>query len=287
MVNIIDRDTAVCISLAARPGNHGNRFHNFLYAELGLNFLYKWFTSSDIGATIGGIRSLGIRGASVSMPYKESCMPFLDALDPSAKAIDSVNTIVNDNGKLTGYNTDFIAVRDLLRDCPVPTTKSFALLGAGGMAKAVLAALIEVGYTDGVVLSPRNPERGAKLAARYGVESDVELGDRRPALIINATPIGMAGGSEADSLAYNESVVRTADCVFEVVYLPPTTPLVNLARSLGKTVITGDQVMVRQATAQFELYTGVRPSAEQIEQAEEFSADPDAYLATHTLATSH
>lgn len=281
MVNMIDRDTVMCISLAARPGNHGNRFHNFLYAELGLNFLYKSFSSSDIGATIGGIRSLGIRGASVSMPYKESCIPFLDALEDSARAIDSVNTIVNDGGRLTGLNTDFIAVRTLLDDYEVPPTTPFALLGAGGMAKAVLAALIDAGFRDGIVLSPRNPERGRELAARYGVEADTELGDRRPGLLINATPVGMAGGPDADALAFDEDAVRGADVVFDVVYLPADTPLVNLARAEGKTVITGDLVMVRQAKEQFELYTGVAPTDEQIDRAELFSADPDAYLASH------
>jgi len=281
MVNMIDRDTVVCISLAARPGNHGNRFHNFLYDELGLNYLYKSFSSSDIGATIGGIRSLGIRGASVSMPYKESCIPFLDELEDSARAIDSVNTIVNDGGKLTGLNTDFIAVRTLLDDYEVPPTTPFALLGAGGMAKAVLAALVDAGFRDGVVLSPTNPERGRDLAARYGVEADTTLGDRRPGLLINATPVGMAGGAESDALAFDADAVRAADYVFDVVYLPAETPLVNLARAEGKTVITGDLVMVRQAKEQFALYTGVTPTDEQIDRAELFSADPAAYLASH------
>lgn len=280
MVNRVDRDTVMCISLAARPGNHGNRFHNFLYAELGLNYLYKSFSSSDIGATIGGIRSLGIRGASVSMPYKESCIPFLDALEDSARAIDSVNTIVNDDGRLTGLNTDFIAVRTLLDDYAVPPTTPFALLGAGGMAKAVLAALVDAGFRDGVVLAPTGPERGRRLAERYGVAADTELVGRRPGLLINATPIGMSGGPESDALAFDEDAVRGADYVFDVVYLPAETPLVTLARAEGKTVITGDQVMVRQAKEQFALYTGVTPTDEQIDRAELFSADPDAYLAS-------
>lgn len=280
MVNMVDRDTVFCMSLAARPGNHGNRFHNFLYAELGLNYLYKSFTSSDIAGTIAGIRSLGIRGTSVSMPYKEACIPFLDELDPSARAIDSVNTILNEDGRLIGLNTDFIAVRSLLDEYAVPTTASFALLGAGGMAKAVLAALTDAGFHDGVVLSPFDADRGRQLAERYGVESDVELGERRPGFLLNATPIGMEGGPDADSLAYPAEAIGAASAVFDVVYLPPTTPLATLARSLGKTVITGDQVMVRQAKEQFELYTGVRPTDEQVARAERFAADPEGYLAS-------
>jgi shikimate dehydrogenase-like protein len=81
----IDKDTQLFISLAARPGNVGTRFHNFLYRELGLNFIYKAFTTRDIGSAIGGIRALGIRGCAISMPFKEAGIEYLDELDASAK----------------------------------------------------------------------------------------------------------------------------------------------------------------------------------------------------------
>jgi shikimate dehydrogenase len=70
----INKDTQLCMSLAARPGNFGTRFHNFLYRELGLNFIYKAFTTRDIRSAIGGIRALGIRGCAISMPFKEACI---------------------------------------------------------------------------------------------------------------------------------------------------------------------------------------------------------------------
>jgi shikimate dehydrogenase len=271
-MNVVDRDTVLCISLAARPGNHGNRFHNFLYAELGLNYLYKSFSSSDIGATIAGVRSLGIRGVSVSMPYKESCMAFLDALDPSAAAIDSVNTIVDDDGVLTGYNTDYLAVRSLLSDVD---REPFALRGSGGMAKAVLAALVDAGFTDGFVVA-RNESAGRALARRYGVtwlaESALgDLGDQAP-LLANATPIGMAGGPEAHELAFPLDAVRAARTVLDVVYTPRVTPLVRLARELGTRVVDGASIMELQALEQFVLYTGVRPTADQVTRAEAYAS---------------
>jgi len=102
----INKDTQLCISLAARPGNFGTRFHNFLYRELGLNFVYKAFTTRDLRAAIGGIRALGIRGCAVSMPFKEDCIELVDELDSSARRIMSVNTIVNTDGILKAYNTD-------------------------------------------------------------------------------------------------------------------------------------------------------------------------------------
>ncbi len=270
MLNVIDRDTVMCISLAARPGNHGNRFHNFLYAELGLNYLYKSFTSSDIGATVGGIRSMGIRGAGVSMPYKESCMPFLDAIDPSAAAIDSVNTIVNDAGVLTGYNTDYLAIRTMLVEHGVASDQDVVVAGSGGMAKAVVAALRDTGFRRVTVLA-RTPERGRALAERYGFDAVTELGDRRPAVLVNATPVGMAGGPESEDLPFPEEVVRAASTVIDVVYLPASTPLVRLATQLGHTVLRGDEVMRLQALEQFVLYTGVRPSDEQVDRAEEYA----------------
>ncbi|HWS56927.1 MAG TPA: shikimate 5-dehydrogenase [Actinotalea sp.] len=273
MVNVIDRDTRMCISLAARPGNHGNRFHNFLYAELGLNFVYKSFTSSDIGATVGGIRSMGIRGAGVSMPYKESCMPYLDALDASAAAIDSVNTIVNDDGRLTGYNTDYLAIRAMLDEHSVPRDEPFALLGHGGMGKAVLAALRDAGFRQGVVVAPRHLERGAALAGRYGFAAVPDLDGARPALLVNASPVGMAGGPEVDDLAFPPDAVDAASTVLDVVYLPPDTPLVRRARAAGvPRVLTGDEVMALQALEQFVLYTGVRPTADQVARAEEYAS---------------
>lgn len=275
-MNIVDRDTVMCLSLAARPGNHGNRFHNFLYSELGLNYLYKSFSSSDIGATIAGVRSLGIRGVSVSMPYKESCMPFLDRLDPSAAAIDSVNTIVNDDGVLTGYNTDYLAVRALLADALGQDRPRFAVRGSGGMAKAVLAALVDEGFTDGVVVA-RNAEAGRALAERYSTEWVAQsLGIEEAPLLCNATPIGMAGGEPAASAAlpFPPGDVVRARTVLESVFAPPDTPFVRLARQSGAAVIGGAAIMELQATEQFVRYTGVRPTPEQIARAEQYATAP-------------
>ncbi len=98
----LNRETTLCISLAARPSNLGTRFHNYLYDELGLDFVYKAFAPTDIAAAVAGIRGLGIRGAGVSMPYKEVCIPLLDDQDPTAADIDSVTPIVNTDGRLGG-----------------------------------------------------------------------------------------------------------------------------------------------------------------------------------------
>ena len=126
---ILNKDMQVCMSLAARPSNIGTRFHNFLYDELGLNFIYKAFTTTDLEGAVRGIRALGIRGCSVSMPFKEAIIPLVDVMEPSALAIESVNTVVNDNGVLTASNTDYEAVALLSNERRLDTTQSVLLRG--------------------------------------------------------------------------------------------------------------------------------------------------------------
>ncbi len=258
------------MSLAARPGNFGTRFHNFLFRELGLNFIYKAFTTRDIGSAIRGIRALGIRGCAISMPFKEACIEYLDELDGSAKRIMSVNTIVNTDGYMKAYNTDYTAVFKLLRSSGIPSSAGFALLGSGGMAKAVATALRDAGFSNGMIVA-RNEAKGTALAHQCGFRWHKELTSENPELLINVTPIGMAGGAEADQLPFSEGLVRSAQFVFDVVALPAETSLIRLANSLGKITITGAEVGVLQAVEQFVLYTGVRPAAELIEKAASFA----------------
>lgn len=260
----ISRDTRLCMSLAGRPGNAGTRLHNHLYRQLGLDCVYKAFTTTDLPAAIGGMRALGIRGCGVSMPFKEACIPLLDELTPSAARLQSVNTIVNDDGRLVAYNTDYIAVAALLKAHGVAPGTPFVLRGSGGMARAVLAALVDHGLHQGLVVA-RNPQAGAALAAQHGLGWQPDVPAAAPgALLVNVTPLGMAGAPEASTQAFPDALVGAASCVFDVVALPSDTPLVQAARRLGRPVISGDEVIVLQAVEQFALYTGVRPTLAQV-----------------------
>lgn len=264
------RDTVLCISLAGRPGTFGVRFHNHLYQQLGLDFYYKAMRTDDLPAAVAGIRALGIRGCGVSMPYKEACMALVDEIDPSAAAIESVNTLVNCNGHLKAYNTDYLAVRQLLAQHQVDPGTAFALRGSGGMAKAVASALRDGGYANGVIVA-RNETAGRALAKHLGYEWQAELGDLRPQVLINVTPIGMTGGPEAQALAFEANAIDAADTLFDVVAIPSETPLIVRGRAKGKRVITGLEVIAIQALEQFVLYTGVRPTQEQFEKAVAFA----------------
>jgi len=262
----LTKDTRLCISLAARPSNIGTRFHNYLYDLLGLDFIYKAFTTTDIVAAIGGVRALGIRGCSVSMPFKQDVIPLVDRVEDSARAINAVNTIVNDDGNLTASNTDYIAVQRLIDEHGLDGSQSVLIHGSGGMASAVGAAFRDSGFHNGIVVA-RNAETGAALAKQLGYEYAPEVGSHSAGVIVNVTPVGMAGGPEAHSSAFEKSTITKSDTVFDVVALPSETPLITAAREAGVKVITGGEVIALQAAEQFERYTGVRPTPEQVADA--------------------
>ncbi len=258
---LINKETVMCMSLAARPGNFGTRFHNYLYEALDLDYLYKAFSTQDIVGAIAGVRALNIRGCAISMPFKEASIPLVDELDPSAQAIDSINTIVNTNGHLKAYNTDYMAIAQLLADYQVSPDLSFALRGSGGMAKAVACALRDAGFRNGTIVA-RNEHTGRQLAELYGFHWAADIRDVHAQLLLNATPIGMPGGPEAEELAYTPEQIAAADVIFEVVASSGGTPLIRAAREQHKRLITGEEVFALQAVEQFVLYTGIRPDAE-------------------------
>ena len=266
----ITTDTRLCISLAGRPSNIGTRFHNYLYDILGLDFIYKAFTTTDIAAAIGGVRALGIRGCSVSMPFKQDVMALVDDVEPSARVIDAVNTIVNDDGHLTASNTDYLAVQRLIDQHGLNPDDAVIIRGSGGMANAVGAAFRDKGFHSGSIVA-RNSETGRELADRLGYAYARDVDQLTAPVIVNVTPIGMAGGPETREKPFDEKAIAGARVVFDVVALPSETPLIEAARAAGVRVITGAEVIALQAAEQFERYTGVRPTAEQVAQASAIS----------------
>lgn len=268
---ILNKDMTLCISLAARPSNLGTRFHNYLYEELGLNFIYKAFTTEDIEGAIRGVRALGIRGCSVSMPFKEAVIPLVDELDPSALAIESVNTIVNDGGRLIASNTDYEAIAELIAEHQISPSLPVVVRGAGGMAKAVVAAFRDAGFADLTVVA-RNEAAGSVLAEKYGYSWQVTDPAPGPFALINVTPLGMTGADE-DALSFTGEQVAAAALVFDVVAFPAETPLIRLARARGVPVVTGAAVAALQAARQFEKYTGRSITADQVDRAAAFSRE--------------
>lgn len=262
----------VCISISARPSNIGTRFHNFLYEELGLNYIYKGFEVDDAEGAVRGIRALKIRSAAVSMPHKEAVIPFMDELAESAQAIEAVNTIVNTDGHLKAYNTDYQAVVDSLKSHHLDPRYSVAVRGSGGMAKAVVAALRNCNFSNVTIFS-RNEKTGRSLAEKYGFtwrpENEFTSASTFD-FLVNVTPIGMSGGDE-DQLSFPIETIKRAQVVFDVIAMPAETPLLKQGKSAGKTLITGLEIMALQAAIQFKLYTGITLTDDQVARAAEFS----------------
>jgi shikimate dehydrogenase len=251
---MINKDTKLCISLASKPSNFGTTLHNAGYASLGLNFLYKPIGISNVEGAITGVRALGIRGCSVSMPFKETVIPFLDSLDESAAAIGAVNTIVNEKGSLTGYNTDATGAQMALQSIQIDPKESVLLLGAGGVARAVLFALKKLGFQK-VMISNRSEGKVGRLKTILDCDS-VAWSSRENipvSLIINATSIGMT--PDGDSMSLTESFLQKARAVMDVVLTPMETRLICSARSAGKSVAPGYLMSLHQAARQFQIYT--------------------------------
>jgi shikimate dehydrogenase len=212
------------------------------------------------------------------MPFKEDVIALVDELDDSARAIRSVNTIVNDvsvpGGFLTASNTDYLAVGQLIERHHLDVGAAVLIRGSGGMANAVGCAFRDNGFGDGTIVA-RNEVKGRALADRLGYAWAPEVAALSAGIIVNVTPIGMAGGPEADLSAFDATTIAKADTVVDVVALPAGghrhTPLIAAARAAGKDVITGAEVIALQAAEQFERYTGVRPSPQQVDAASAIS----------------
>lgn len=131
MTMMIDKDTIFCCSFSGVAGNFGCQFHNAGYQALGLNYVYKPFSVTDIGPAVQAMKTLNIRGAGVSMPFKVEVLKYVDTMSADVEAIGAANTLVNDNGVITAHNTDWLAAQKIL-----PPGKVY-ILGNGGLAKAV------------------------------------------------------------------------------------------------------------------------------------------------------
>ena len=255
----------LCISVAQKPGKFGITVHNTGYQTLGLNYIYRAFAITDIKGTVGGIRSLGIRGCSVSMPFKEKVIPLLDRLDPLAKKIGAVNTIVNQNGRLIGYNTDVIAAQQSLQQLKIKNGNNIVIFGAGGVSRAILFALKNLKLRN-ITITNRTMSRGRKLAKEFNVDF-VQWSKRENIdsdIIINATSIGMPPNISSSPISSHK--IKNSKIVMDVV-IPPKTKLISIANKHQKITVDGLKLSLYQAFAQFKLYTGRNPPVQVMERA--------------------
>ena len=237
--------------------------HNLAFQKLGMDRVYLPFRVPREHLTdfFSMLRQLGIKGLSVTIPHKEEILPLLTQTDSAVDHIGAANTVVIDGFDRHGYNTDHAAALESIdegltrgKDLDVLAGRTALVLGAGGVAKAVIHALQTRDVR--VVIAARKKEQADQLAARFRAES-IEWGSRHKTkcdLLVNCTPVGMH--PHVDHTPFEgEDLVRSM-IVFDTIYNPEQTLLIKQARERGCHVVTGVDMFVRQAALQFKLFTG-------------------------------
>ena len=244
--------------------------HNRAFGVAGLDWVFVAFRvpSGGARAALDAMRVLRLGGLSVTMPHKAAVAEAVDRLSPEAEALGAVNCVRRDGDLLVGENTDGAGFLDAVGAEAGfdPKGRRCVVVGAGGAGRAVIRALAEAG-ADEVVVVNRTPERGTEAAqlaerARTGAPEDAADAD----LVVNATPLGMAGVADA-GLPLDPSLLRAGQVVVDLVYEPRRTPLLAAAEERGAVAVGGIGMLVHQAALAFEHWTGAPPPIEAMREA--------------------
>jgi len=249
--------------------------HNTGFEALGLPCIYTIFNIASpelVDDALRGSRALGIAGFNVTIPFKKTVVPLLDELSADARAIGAVNTIVNDNGRLLGYNTDIAGFADpLLPLAETIRNRPVCIFGNGGAALAAVEALRLHFSPSSIVLVIRDTQKAEAMLEEYehrdlatichGREIDQPscsrlIRDCR--VIVNATPVGTAGRIDHSHniLPTGHGLLHDGQIVYDMVYNPLETPLLADARAAGATIIPGIEMLIAQAARSFSIWTG-------------------------------
>ena len=223
----------------------------------GVNAIYMAFETRDIEGCLKGVRTLGIKGMSVTLPHKSSVIPLLDEVDDLAKKIGAVNTIVNKGGHLVGYNTDAIGALKALEEKGELPGKTCLIIGAGGAARAIGFILKKNGVE--VNIANRSIERGKALASSLGcpfIQMD-QLENIGADLLIHTTPVGMIPHNY--QCVVPEHMLKKEMVVMDIIYNPIETRLLTAAKARGCLTINGLGMFIHQGAEQFRLWTGITP----------------------------
>jgi shikimate dehydrogenase len=259
--------TALC-GVLLHPSGHTRSpaMHNAAFRALGIDAVYLAFDvpPADLGPAIAGVRVLGARQVAISIPHKEAVIAHLDEIDETARRIGAVNTVTRSEGRLVGSNTDWIgAVRALERETRLAGRRA-VVLGAGGTARAVVVGLRERGAR--VAVLNRTPERAAALARELRAESAGSLEELEKIehdVLVNATSVGL----RSEDSPVPPEALRPGSVVLDAVYDPERTRLLRDAEARGARIVPGKWMLVHQAAAQLELWTGREAPIEVMAQA--------------------
>ncbi len=235
--------------------------HNGAFRSLGWNAVYLAFEVRNLEEAMKGIRGLGVRGVSVTIPFKTEVLPFLDKIEELARKVGAVNTIVNQRGRLIGSNTDCRGALEALEEKIDLRGRSVVLLGAGGAARAIGFGLKERGVPLTVV--NRSKERGQALSQELRCNylpmsslARMKTGELEADVIINATSLGM--DPRDGETPVPKELLEKGMVVMDIVYEPLQTRLLREAKEKGCVTVDGLEMLIRQGMAQFEIWTGRR-----------------------------
>jgi shikimate dehydrogenase len=238
--------------------------HDAALAEMKIGGKYVPFCIRDLASAINGIKGMGIQGISVTIPYKVVIMAHLDEIESNAIEIGAVNTVVNNKGRLKGFNTDWIGLVQSLKEVIDIKGKVFAILGAGGTARAAVFGIYREGGIP--VIVNRNVGRGGHLARELGCSfyplKDIDK--VRADCLINTTPVGMM--PDIDASPVNNTILANYRCVMDVVYNPLKTKMLRDAEKAGCITVPGLGMFVHQGAEQIKLWTGLEPPRELMKQ---------------------
>ncbi|MBW2305586.1 MAG: shikimate dehydrogenase [Deltaproteobacteria bacterium] len=239
--------------------------HNAVFKALGLNAVYMAFLVKDLPVAVGGIRALGIRGVNVTIPHKWAIQELLDQIDPIARSLGAVNTVLNRNGRLVGYNTDWIGALSALQEITEVSGKLSVLIGAGGAARAAAFGLIRAGAE--VIVVNRTEAKARQVARQLGCQFAPldSLSELQAQILVNATPIGMEPDTEACPVS--PRWLRPGMVVMDAVYAPPRTRLLQEAKARGCRTVDGLRWLVRQGAESFNIWLGRQPPEDVMERA--------------------
>lgn len=248
--------------------------HNDLFGVYGINAHYHplLVKKESLQEAVAGLKAIGISGFNVTVPHKERIIPFLDYVDPLAGSIGAVNTVVNKEGKLHGYNTDGTGyVAGLQAALPEFKNKRTLIIGAGGAARGIYFALAAAGLQH-IDLCNRTAEKAEliKNECPYEVQTTVYSKDMAEkelsqyGLIIQTTPIGMSAASQGLPLSLQRLDSKTF--VSDIIYNPLYSPFLLQAQKAGAEIQNGLPMFVYQGALAFELWTGIKPDTNRMKK---------------------
>lgn len=238
--------------------------HNGAFRRMGLNAVYLAFEVNNLEEAMSGIRELGLRGVSVTLPFKTQILPYLDNIEDVAWKIRAVNTIVNEGGRMIGHNTDWHGALEALEEKVDLKGKRVILLGAGGAARAIGFGLKEKGCH--VIIFNRSQNRAEVLAKELGCVHHPlsSLEEMDGDILVNATSVGMYPLDAASPIP--KEILKEGMIVMDIVYQPLKTKLFREAEVRGCVTIDGLEMLARQGVAQLEIWTGKRPDIREIKE---------------------